>query len=262
MLVALLCVATLFGAIPSSTGAQNCTFVLGFAALHNLIPNIVGDCLDNETHNPLNGDGLQPATGVNGAGGLLVWRKADNFTAFTDGFRSWVNPPFGLQVRLNSQRFFWESNPTNLQVIPAPTPGDRCHTAGLTLSPGRTDAGAGNFFTPFTVTNTQAVSCTFFGFVGAQRLDEQNNPVQTRLVRNSGSFSNQPGPMTVTVPSGGTATFLLHWEDVPVGDETTCPPSTQLAVTPPDEFDPIIVTYASAACNGGELDVSAIRSPA
>src|SRR5439155_10452091 len=39
---------------------------------------------------------------------LLVWRKADNFTAFTDGYRTWVQGPFGLQKRLNTERFAWE----------------------------------------------------------------------------------------------------------------------------------------------------------
>ena len=39
------------------------------------------DCVTGEYHNPYNGDGLQQTSN-----GLLVWRKADNFTAFTDGF--------------------------------------------------------------------------------------------------------------------------------------------------------------------------------
>jgi hypothetical protein len=79
--------------------------VLGFKLLHDLIPTIVGNCLDNEQHNPTNGDALQYTTG-----GLLVWRKADNWTAFTDGYRTWVNGPHGLQERLNSQHFAWEGS--------------------------------------------------------------------------------------------------------------------------------------------------------
>jgi hypothetical protein len=94
---------------PTATEAATCHFVLGFQTLHNLIPSIVGDCLEEEHHNPANGDGLQATTGKNGAGGLLVWRKADNFTAFTDGYRTWVNGPFGLQMRLNTERFPWEA---------------------------------------------------------------------------------------------------------------------------------------------------------
>ena len=41
----------------------------------------------------------------------MVWRKIDNFTAFTDGGTSWVNGPNGLQSRLNSARFSWEKDP-------------------------------------------------------------------------------------------------------------------------------------------------------
>ncbi|GEM_PF-4499512 len=82
-----------------------CQFVLGFLTVYHLIPSTVGACVDEERHNPANGDALQQT--VNG---LLVWRKADNFTAFTDGYRSWVNGPYGIQERLNSQRFSWEAD--------------------------------------------------------------------------------------------------------------------------------------------------------
>jgi hypothetical protein len=92
---------------PASTArAADCQFVLGFATLDALIAQVVGSCLENEHHNPTNGDGLQATTN-----GLLVWRKADNFTAFTDGYRTWVNGPFGLQERLNTERFSWEQTP-------------------------------------------------------------------------------------------------------------------------------------------------------
>jgi uncharacterized protein YkwD len=83
--------------------APGCGFALGFAALHDVLPGVVGGCKVNEHHNPDNGDGLQET-----AGGLLVWRKADNFTAFTDGNRTWVNGPYGVQTRLNNERFSWE----------------------------------------------------------------------------------------------------------------------------------------------------------
>ncbi len=79
----------------------NCRFVLGFGTLHALISDSVGSCQENEQHNAVDGDALQLTTH-----GLLVWRKADNFTAFTDGYHSWVNGPYGLQERLNSQRFW------------------------------------------------------------------------------------------------------------------------------------------------------------
>ena len=97
----------------SATAPASCRFVLGFQALHDLLPAVVGDCLDDERHSPENGDGMQHTTK-----GLLVWRKADNLTAFTDGYRTWVNDPQGVRQRLNTQRFAWEANPDGLPVVP------------------------------------------------------------------------------------------------------------------------------------------------
>lgn len=95
--------------VPSASAP--CHFQLGFAALQALLPSIVGACLDDESYSA-NGDSVQHTTN-----GLLVWRKAENGTAFTDGYYSWVNGPNGLQLRLNSERFSWEGNPTGLPVV-------------------------------------------------------------------------------------------------------------------------------------------------
>lgn len=92
---------TVIAAPPGDTAT--CRFILGFAALRARVPGQVGQCLQDEQHNPANGDGVQRTTG-----GLLVWRKADNWTAFTDGYRSWVAGPYGLERRLNAERFPWE----------------------------------------------------------------------------------------------------------------------------------------------------------
>jgi len=113
-------IGLLIGVLPNVAQAQSiapalaCQYELGFAALHALIPTTVGNCLENEGHNPVNGDGLQQTTG-----GLLVWRKSDNWTAFTDGYHTWINGPNGLQERLNSQRFPWEDQtvPTTLATV-------------------------------------------------------------------------------------------------------------------------------------------------
>ncbi len=107
--------ASLAAPAPPPAGAA-CRFILGFKALHDLIPTIVGDCRTDEYHNPQNGDGLQETVG-----GLLVWRKADNWTAFTDGTTTWINGPRGLQSRPNSERFIWEADaqpqPLTVQVF-------------------------------------------------------------------------------------------------------------------------------------------------
>jgi hypothetical protein len=104
--------APLLGPAPAAA-EPGCRFVLGFKTLHDLIPDIVGDCLVDEHVNPRNGDSLQETTR-----GLMVWRKADNWTAFTDGYRTWINGPYGLQTRLNTERFPWEP-PLSACTIPS-----------------------------------------------------------------------------------------------------------------------------------------------
>jgi hypothetical protein len=99
--------------------APGCQFVLGFKTLHDLLPGDVGDCLDNQVVVDT-GDALQRTSK-----GLLVWRKADNWTAFTNGYETWINGPNGLVRRLNSERFPWEAAAAPLAAAtptPAPPP--------------------------------------------------------------------------------------------------------------------------------------------
>lgn len=94
------------GAIPkvevSSPEQPGPRFKLGFETLASYIPTIVGRPLEDE-HHAASGDSLQQTTT-----GLMVWRKADNWTAFTDGWTTWINGPEGVQVRPNGERFDWE----------------------------------------------------------------------------------------------------------------------------------------------------------
>jgi len=90
-----------------------CQFILGFKTLHDMTPDITGDCQDNQAF-AANGDSQQHTTK-----GLMAWRKADNWTAFTNGYMTWINGPNGLVSRLNTDRFTWEKDqpPAN----PSPT---------------------------------------------------------------------------------------------------------------------------------------------
>jgi hypothetical protein len=103
--------------------AAACQYILGFKTLHDAIPDIVGDCADNQAFAP-NGDAQQHTTK-----GLLAWRKADNWTAFTDGYHTWVNGPYGIQERLNTERFPYEAQGSGgvgaapVELLP---PGQTC----------------------------------------------------------------------------------------------------------------------------------------
>ena len=121
ILLAALCLTTLlqaFLAPPVAHAQARCGFVLGFASMRQLVgATVVGDCRANEAFNPSNGNAEQPTQR-----GLMVWRKADNWTAFTDGFRTWVNGPFGLQQRLNVERYSWEADSAGHPIVSPPPP--------------------------------------------------------------------------------------------------------------------------------------------
>ncbi|HEY8745427.1 MAG TPA: hypothetical protein VIU62_20245 [Chloroflexota bacterium] len=110
--------ALVYLALPASPAlaqsAPPCQFILGFATLHNLDTADTGSCLDNQAF-AANGDAQEHTTN-----GLMAWRKADNWTAFTNGYWTWINGPNGLAKRLNTQRFSWEANPDNLPLADAP----------------------------------------------------------------------------------------------------------------------------------------------
>src|SRR5713226_5668967 len=102
-------------ATPAQADA-GCQFQLGFRALHDLDPDDVGECLE-ERHSAANGDAQQRTSR-----GLLAWRKADNWTAFTDGARTWINGPAGLVTRANTERFSWEASEPAASAPPVSPP--------------------------------------------------------------------------------------------------------------------------------------------
>lgn len=83
-------------------------FIGGFADLAGRIPDVAGKPTEPEQKDPNSGDTVQHTSR-----GMMVWRKADNWIAFTDGSRSWIMGPQGLQVRDNNRRFDWEKKPGN-----------------------------------------------------------------------------------------------------------------------------------------------------
>jgi uncharacterized protein YkwD len=88
-----------------------CTFLAGFKSLHDAIPSVVGTCTSDEQPELTNIDGSTVATGnrlQHTSRGLLIWRRADNSASFTDGYRTWVVGPQGLEQRLNSEHLPWE----------------------------------------------------------------------------------------------------------------------------------------------------------
>jgi predicted esterase len=98
-------------ASPAVASAQaSCRFSAGFAALQaRLGPAVAGECAENEHAVALSDPPGSSGTAQRTSRGLFVWRQADNWTAFTDGYRTWVSRADGVYQRLIDERFLWEA---------------------------------------------------------------------------------------------------------------------------------------------------------
>ncbi len=153
--------------------------------------------------------------------------------------------------------------PTRASGAPTTAAIDRCHTGGLTVASEGSQGALGTIVATLRVTNTGLAPCSLYGFVGMQMLDAGGVPLPTRVVRNGGFFSTQAGPSRFVLQPRGSGTFQMAWSDVPHGNETTCPQAAGLELTPPDEFDHLLVPIANlylAPCGAGELDITPIRA--
>jgi len=99
-------------AVPAAQARTGCSFVLGFRALHDRIPDVVGDCVENEAYSRQSGAASQQTTR-----GRLIWRQADNWTAFTDRSTTWVSGPGGVVPRPNETLLPGESPPSGTLVF-------------------------------------------------------------------------------------------------------------------------------------------------
>ena len=134
----------------------------------------------------------------------------------------------------------------------------RCATSALSGSVVGSSGAAGTIETTVALKSTAPAPCTLGGYPGMQMLSASGSPLPTIVVR-KGNYSFTAIPVTtVTVGPGQSAYFNIGYSDVPVGNETTCPTSASVQVTPPNAFNHLVITAALAPCGGGTLAVSPV----
>ncbi|MEV2212187.1 DUF4232 domain-containing protein [Streptomyces sp. NPDC050997] len=124
----------------------------------------------------------------------------------------------------------------------------RCHTSELRASVGRENPGAGQENFPIVLTNASSRTCTVRGYPGAAFLDASGKQLGPDPKRSSGT------PETVTLTPGKSAWAGLSFANPEVSGARAATPAT-LVVTPPDERDPLKVTWRA-----GEVPVSGNES--
>jgi hypothetical protein len=200
----------------ASPVAPSCAFRLGFARLASLLGDVVGSCTEDEHTDPVTGDSLQRTTT-----GLLVWRREDNVTAFTDGYRTWLNGPLGLQERLNSEHFDWESAPAP-GAPPVPEPVVQFSIDGGAIVAGRCVAAR------WSVANASAVYQLGAGIDAvALPLSGERSvcPSEPRLTLSVVDLAGERTSHTIAAPAPpGMAPSMRFWADrtaVAAGECTT-----------------------------------------
>ncbi|MET7689367.1 DUF4232 domain-containing protein [Streptomyces sp. NPDC005483] len=140
------------------------------------------------------------------------------------------------------------SNSLTPSAPPSPAAGTRCHTSELSASVGRNDPGAGQENFPVVLTNTSSRTCTLYGYPGTAFVDASGKQLGPDPERSS------TGPETVKLAPGQSAWAGLSFANPEVSGAATATPAA-LVVTPPDEEDPLKVTW-----KGGEVPVSGNES--
>ncbi|MEV5643259.1 DUF4232 domain-containing protein [Streptomyces flaveolus] len=127
----------------------------------------------------------------------------------------------------------------------------RCHTSELRASVGRVDPGAGQRNFPVVLTNTSERTCTLYGYPGAAFVDASGKQLGPDPQRAPES------PRTVTLTPGRSAWAGLSFSSPQISGARAAAPA-RLLVTPPDERNPIEVTWTAGEVpvGGNESSVS------
>jgi hypothetical protein len=181
-----------------------------------------------------NGDGpTAPTTGATTSSG-----SGTESSEVTDGTSS---APSGVPTDA-------VSNSLTPSAPRSPAGGTRCHTSELSASVGHNNPGAGQENFPVVLTNTSSRTCTLYGYPGTAFVDASGKQLGPDPQRSSGDLQ------TVRLAPGRSAWAGLSFANPEVSGAGTATPAA-LLVTPPDEEDPLKVTW-----KGGEVPVSGTES--
>jgi hypothetical protein len=134
---------------------------------------------------------------------------------------------------------------SELTAVAAADP--RCTIHELSLAPPVSDGAMGSIGLRFTFTNTSSAPCSLFGYPGLARLNSARQVMPTTVVRGTSVVVPAEPEKTVVLASGGHASFLAGYSDVP-SSPGPCPSSAYLEVTPPNAYDHLTVPLSADVC--------------
>jgi hypothetical protein len=117
--------------------------------------------------------------------------------------------------------------------------------------------GVGTLIVSFVLRN-HGSPCMLRGYAGL-KLRKGSGALPTRVFHGHHFLVNQQ-VRNVSMRRGGSATILVVYGDVPVGNEQLCPTSSALAITPPGQSGKLTVPVLIGACGRGSLFESPVLS--
>ncbi|AXI80824.1 DUF4232 domain-containing protein [Peterkaempfera bronchialis] len=128
-----------------------------------------------------------------------------------------------------------------------------CTVAGLRLSMGSQDVGAGQLYWPIRFTNTGSHSCSLRGYPGVTVLNAKHGRIGTPATHSGRSYD------TVTVRPGRTVTAIVHTTNGPLGGPCRATGS-YLRVYPPGSLRALTVPAKFRVCSN-TFDISPVMVP-
>ncbi len=123
---------------------------------------------------------------------------------------------------------------------------------------GYSDSSAGHLVYAVVLSNAGSQTCTLEGYP-TLTLEGGDSPISTTQIDgNDGVTSVSTTPTLLTIPIGGSVSFVLQYSDVPTGTES-CPTASYLDVQLPGGSIASLVPSEIQAC-GGVIYASPFRA--
>jgi hypothetical protein len=119
--------------------------------------------------------------------------------------------------------------------------------------------GAGHIGYMFRVHNILPGACTLYGYPGAMELDRNFNSLPTHVTRGMAYLTGKRAPVTVTLQGGHDGYFVLEWDHIPSPGQT-CPTSSYVMITPPNDRLPVVTFAKIDACGGNIIATPVART--
>jgi len=131
----------------------------------------------------------------------------------------------------------------------------RCAVGHLQIREYSSGGAAGSIRAEISMRNVGPASCSLQGYPGMALL-AGSTQLHTVVVRGSSVVVPSIAVRAVTLARGQIASYVFGYSDVPTGSQT-CPSSTGLEVTPPNDYGHATLSLEATAC-GGVLTTSPV----